>query len=137
MPPDFPVTLYTQAPVPLLASLPSQDAAGQRSVARVTDQTPPRPEQQHQENTDDPEHCKGRLIQHDLDPIGPEPGRMTFERDPQGLLARLMDIVPEFGEFGQPQRLVRNRALAVVDQEDESGGEQEKTDKTKEPPDHG
>ena len=47
----------------------------------------------------------------------------------QRLLAGLVNIVPEFTKLGQPNGLVGDRALAVIDQEYEARSEQQHSDK--------
>ena len=73
------------------------------SVTGISDQAPPRPEQQHQKNAERPQHGPGRLIQHDLDDVGPESGNVGFHPDAQRLLTGLVNVVPELGKTRLPQ----------------------------------
>src|ERR1700712_5136185 len=106
------------------------------SVPRISDQRPARPKQQHQHDTEQAQHGKNRLIQHDPDDAGPEPGRMAFCPGPQSLLAGLMDIVPQLAELREPQVLIGDPARAIIDHEDETAGQQQQPDKSEETADH-
>src|ERR1700712_4737173 len=107
-----------------------------RSVPGISDQRLARPKHQHQHNTDQAQHGKNRLIQHDPDHAGPEPGRMAFHPGPKSLLAGLMDIVPQLAKLREPQVLVGDPARAVIDHEDKSAGQQQQPDKSEKTADH-
>src|SRR6185503_12622621 len=94
-----------------------------RSVPRIADQRLARPEQYHQEDAGHTQHGKYRLVQQPLDAV-PEPGRITLDPGPESLLTGLMDVVPELAKPGETQGLIRHKARAVIDHEDESAGQE-------------
>src|SRR5258705_7568746 len=96
-----------------------------RSIPGITDQRLAWPEQDHQQDPQYAHHGKNRLLQHDLDDTVPEPGHVAFHPGSKGLLAGLMNIVPELAEPGKSQILVGHPAGAVIDHEDESAGQQQ------------
>src|SRR5262249_46234852 len=106
------------------------------SVAGVADQRLSRPEQDHQDDPDHPEHCKYRLVEHDLDDAAPEPGRLALDPGPECRLARLVHVVPELAETGEPQVLVGHPARPVIDHEDESASQQQQPHQAEETADH-
>src|SRR5258708_22264836 len=107
-----------------------------RSVPRITDQRPARPEQEHQQNTQHAHDRENRLLQNDLDDAGPEPWRRALHPGLERLLAGLMDVVPELTKPGETQGLIGDPARAVVDHENESTGQQQKPDKSEKTADH-
>src|SRR3984957_14177197 len=137
----MPVTIYAFTSA---AVTPLRRAVGHKrrttvpsgSVPRIADQRLARPEQEHQQNAQHAHHGKYRLIQHDPDDMGPEPRRNALHPDPQGLLAGLMDIVPEFAKPGKAQGLIGDPARPVIDHEDESAGQQQQSDKSEKAADH-
>src|ERR1700721_2462161 len=106
------------------------------SVPRIADQRFAGPEQQHQQNAEHAHHRKYRLIQHISDDMGPEPGRNALDPDPEGLLAGLMDIVPEFAKPGKPQGLIGDPAGSVIDHENEPARQQQQPDQSEKAADH-
>ena len=58
------------------------------------------------------------------------------EAGAEGLLARLVDIVPELAEPGEPQVLVGDPAGAVIDHENETASQQQEPDQSEEAADH-
>src|SRR5262249_33800521 len=99
-------------------------------------QGPSRPEQDHQEDAENAEHGKYRLLEQDADHAGPEPGRFAFDPGAEGGLARLVHVVPELAELGEPQGLVGHPARAVIDHEDESAGKKKQSTQSEKPADH-
>src|ERR1700677_175965 len=110
--------------------------SGRSLVPRITDQRFARPEQQHQHNPEHTHHSKNRLIQHNPGNMGPEPGRDALHPEPEGLLAGLMEIVPEFAKPGKPQGLVGDPAGPVIDHENEPARQQQQPYKSEKAADH-
>src|SRR5437016_599401 len=99
-PRDIYICLYASLGSPVTGERPA------RSVPGIADQRFPRPEQDHQHDAQNAHDGKNRLVQHHLDHAVPEPGNVTLDPSPKGLLAGLMDIVPELAEPGEAQVLV-------------------------------
>src|ERR1700758_3430837 len=116
--------------------LKQKDAPQGRSVPGIADQRLSRPEQDHQEEAEDSEHGEDRLLQHDPDHAGPEPGRLALDPGAEGGLARLIDVVPELAELGEPQALVGDPARPVIDHEDESAGQEQQAYQSEKAADH-
>src|SRR5581483_7136651 len=76
------------------------------SIPGIADQRFARPEQDHEQNPEHAQHREYRLLQHDLDDAGPEPGRLGVNPGAERLLAGLIHVVPELAELGEPQTLV-------------------------------
>src|SRR5260370_27998047 len=95
------------------------------SVPRIPDKRVARPEYHHQHNTQHAQHGENRLVQDDPDHAGPEPRRGAFDPGPEGLLAGLVDVVPELAEPGEPQALIGDPARPVVAHEVKSAGPQQ------------
>src|SRR5690606_41358795 len=72
------------------------------------------------------------LLQQQADHAVPEPGRKAIYPGMERLLARLVDIVPELAELGEPQALVGDVAGPVIDHEDEAASEQRSEEHTSE-----
>src|SRR5262249_54523447 len=90
-----------------------------RSVPGIGDQGFSRAEQDHQQDTDDAQDRKYRLVQDHLDHGTPEPGHVALDPGAERLLAGLMDVVPELPKPGEAQVLVGHPARPVIDHEDE------------------
>ena len=69
----------------------------------------------------------------DLPDIGA--GR-AFDQGLERRQAAVVDDIPDLARPGQQDAAVRNRTDAVIDQEDESQGEQQQPDKPQHKPDH-
>src|SRR3984885_9294736 len=124
----------TAAPLRRGFTLKAGAAVG--SVPRIADQRLARPEQQHQQDAQYAHHGKNRLVQDHPDDTVPEPGRVSLDPGPEGLLAGLMDIVPELAEPGKPQGLIGAPAGPVIDHEDKSAGQQQQPHKAEKTADH-
>src|ERR1700719_2391270 len=105
-------------------------------IPGIADQRLSRPEQDHQQDSQDAEHCEHRLVQDHLDHAGPGPGRVALHPGPERLLARLMDVVPELAELGETERLIGDPARPVIDHEDESAGQQQQPYESEKTADH-
>src|SRR5438105_10726273 len=62
---------------------------------------------------------------------------MPFDRRLQQLQAGGMDLIPDVAHLGDADDVVGQRLGAVIDKEDETGGEQHQADKSEEKADHG
>src|ERR1700730_7603696 len=107
-----------------------------RSVPRIADQRLAGPEHEHQQDTENTHHGENRLVQNDFDDAGPEPRLRALHPGAECLLAGLMDVVPELTKPGETQGLVGDPAGAVIDHENESAGQQQKPDQSKQTADH-
>src|SRR4029077_10080904 len=84
----------------------------------------------------DAEHGKDRLIQDQPGDVLPKPRRLGFHPGLKRRLTGLMDVVPELAEAGEAQGLVGDEARAVIDNEDESAGQEQQADKPEQTADH-
>src|ERR1700744_5658081 len=106
------------------------------SIPGIADQRLSASEQQHQQDSYHPHHGEHRLIQQKADHTIPEPGRVALDPGAEGLLAGLMDVVPELAEPGEAQALVGDPAGAVIDHEDKSAGQQQEPHQAEKTADH-
>src|SRR5579863_5659198 len=107
-----------------------------RSVARVADQRL-LPAAEHDENhRRDPENNPGRQVEAPLHIGVPSPQGMTLYPLLHEIEAVLVDDSPRLAEFEEGQVLIDDGFFAVIDEENESHGQQAKSDETKQESDH-
>src|SRR5882757_1365594 len=107
-----------------------------KSVARITDQRLAGPEYQHQEDSKHAKDGEHRLVQDEPGDIGPEPWCDALDPGANGLLACLVDVVPELAEPREPQVLIGDPARPVINHENESAGQQQQPHQSEKTADH-